>query len=176
MAKRDIKFLVNDIKKATVAAARDACVEIMNSLAEKGPAWTGRYSSAWYALAPGQAPGEDRSTGKVYKYDLRNVPQSRFRENGQFTIVNGMSYASQAQDLTPFDPKRPLVDRPIKPIEGKGKRPEGGKRGELQPGRGNVRTAPLDWYLNYVNGGGLKVDLKTGAKRGFGKFTPRGFG
>ena len=176
MAKRDIKFLLNDIQEASVEAARDACVDIMNSLAKKGPAWTGRYSSAWYALAPGQTAGKARSKGSIYKYDLRNVPKTRFKSEGQFTIVNGMTYADQAQDLSPFDPKDPIKQRPIKPIQKEGVRPEDGKRGELNEGKGNVRTAPLDWYLDYINGGALTNDLKTGAKRGFGRFKPKGFG
>lgn len=176
MAKRDIKFLVNDIKEASVQAAREACVDIMNSLAERGPAWTGKYSSAWYAVPPQGVAGGPRSKNRVYKYDLRHVPVKRFKEGGTYRIRNGMSYADQAQDLAPFDPKDPIKNRPVKPIEEEGKRPQGGRRGDLGPGKGNVRTAPLDWYKDYVNGGQLQKDLKTGAKRGFGKFKPRGFG
>ena len=80
MAKRDIKFLVNDIKEASVQAAREACVDIMNSLAERGPAWTGKYSSAWYALPSGSSPGGPRSKNRVYNYDLRHVPKQRFKD------------------------------------------------------------------------------------------------
>ena len=169
MAKRSIKFLVSDVKAATVEAARNASVDIMNSLAQEGPAWTGRYSSAWYALAEGDSPGTNRSSGRIYKYNLRNVPKGRFKEGQMYTIVNGMSYADQAQDLAPFDPSDPIKQRPIKPVEF-GKRPEGGRRGDLNPGKGNRRTAPLDWYLTYINGGALKRDLAEGAKRGFGTF------
>ena len=176
MPKRDIKFLLNDVKKASVQAAREACVDIMNALSKRGPGWTGKYSSAWYALPPGQVPKGPRSKGQVYKYDLRHVPVQRFKKGGQYTIKNGMAYADQAQDLAPFDPKKPLTKRPIKPIDDEGKRPEGGRRGELGPGEGNLRTAPLDWYLDYINGGGLKKDLDLGARRGFGKFIPKGFG
>ena len=176
MAKRDIKFMLNDIKEASVQAAREACVDIMNSLSERGPAWTGKYSSAWYALPPQKQPGGPRSKGTVYKYDLRHIPVQRFKKGGSYRITNGMSYADQAQDLAPFDPKEPIKKRPVKPIEDEGKRPEKGRRGDLGSGKGNVRTAPLDWYKDYINGGQLNKDLGAGAKRGIGKFKPRGFG
>lgn len=175
MAKRSIKFLVNDVKAATVEAARNASVDIMNSLVKEGPAWTGRYSSAWYALAQGDSPGKNRSENKLYKYDLRNVPKTRFKQGQMYAIVNGMSYADQAQDLAPFNPTDPILRGPIKDVEF-GERPKGGRRGELLSGQANRSTAPLDWYLTYINGGALQADLGKGAKRGFGTFKTRGFG
>lgn len=179
MAKRDIKFMVNDIQQAAVEAARTASVNIMNSLAERGPLWTGKYSSAWYAVPSGQAPGGHRSEGRQYKYDLRNVPATRFKAGTLFRIVNGMPYADQAQDLVPFDPPEQRLRRGALDPERieRGERPEGGKRGELLTGdMSNRRTAPLDWYVTYVNGGSLAKDLADGAKRGFGTYKPRGFG
>ncbi|MGA1073274.1 MAG: hypothetical protein ACO3S3_11495 [Pseudohongiellaceae bacterium] len=179
MAKRDISFLVNDIKEATVEAARNAAVDIMNSLAEKGPVWTGRFSSAWYAVPSDASVGGARSEGKIHKYDLRNVPAARFTAGTLYKIVNGMSYADQAQDFVEFDPpEQRLTKGTIAPDRLiRGERPEGGRRGELNSGRQNNRsTAPLDWYLTYVNGGGLKQDLGAGTRRGFGTYKPRGFG
>ena len=179
MAKRDISFLVNDIKQATVEAARNAAVDIMNSLAEEGPVWTGKFSSAWYAVPDGGSPGGARGEGKVYKYDLRNVPAARFKAGTLYRIVNGMSYADQAQDLVEFDPpKQRLTKGTVAPDRLIfGDRPDGGRRGELNTGgEGNRSTAPLDWYMTYVNGGGLKRDLGTGARRGFGTYKARGFG
>ena len=179
MAKRDIKFLVNDIEKATVEAARNAAVDIMNNLAEAGPAWTGRFSSAWYAIPAGDTPGGPRSEGRIYKYDLRNVPATRFKAGTLYQIINGMDYADQAQDLVPFDPPEERLRRGALDPERieRGERPEGGMRGELlSGGLGNRRTAPLDWYLTYINGGALKRDLSNGVKRGFGTYKPRGFG
>ena len=178
MAKRDIKFLVNDIKQATVQAAQEAAVDIMNSLAEAGPVWTGRFSSAWYAVPEGGSPSGARAEGKVYKYDRRNVPATRFKAGTLYRIVNGMTYASQAQDLDPFDPREELTTGTIRPDKLiRGQRPAGGRRGELlDGGEGNRATAPLDWYVNYINGGALQRDLGTGVKRGFGTFKPKGFG
>jgi hypothetical protein len=179
MASRDIKFLVNDIKEATVKAARNAAVDIMNSLAENGPVWTGRFSSAWYAVEDGATPGGARSEGKIYKYDLRNIPVTRFKAGTLYRIVNGMSYAAQAQDLVEFDPPDEKVRRgTIAPDRLEyGTRPEGGRRGQLLDGGSRNRsTAPLDWYVTYINGGELKRDLGVGARRGFGTYKPKGFG
>jgi len=179
MAKRDIKFMVNDIQQAAVEAARNAAVDIMNSLSARGPLWTGKYSSAWYAVASNQAPGGHRSEGRQYKYDLRNVPATRFKAGTLYRIVNGMSYADQAQDLVPFDPPTERLRKgPVYPKRvDRGERPENGRRGELLEGsQSNRRTAPLDWYVTYINGGALNKDLGTGARRGFGTFKPRGFG
>lgn len=178
MAKRDIKFLVNDIKAATISAARNAAVDIMNSLAEAGPVWTGRFSSAWYAVEDGASAGTSRSEGKIYKYDLRNVPATKFKAGTLYRIVNGMSYAAQAQDLVEFDPpKEKILKAPLMPGRVEyGTRPEGGRRGEIESGGSSNRsTAPLDWYATYINGGELKKDLGTGARRGFGTYKPKGF-
>lgn len=179
MAKRNISFLVNDIKQATIEAARNAAVDIMNSLAQEGPIWTGKFSSAWYAVPDGGSAGGARSEGKVYKYDLRNVPAAKFKAGTLYRIVNGMSYADQAQDLVEFDPPQQRLTKgtvaPDRLILGD--RPAGGRRGELNTGgKSNRSTAPLDWYVTYVNGGGLKQDLGTGARRGFGTYKARGFG
>ena len=86
-----------------------------------------------------------------------------------------MSYSDQARDLVEFDSSDQLRTAPIKPVE-RGDRPPGGRRGELDlTGKKNRRTAPLDWYTTYVNAGNLQKDLGTGAKRGFGRYKPRGF-
>jgi hypothetical protein len=178
MAKRDIKFLINDIKEATITAAREAAVDIMNSLATQGPVWTGKFSSAWYAVPSGGSAGGARKSdlSEVYRYDKRNVPTTRFKAGNLYKVVNGMSYAAEAMDLVPFKATG-RVPAPIKPEKiDTGNRPAGGRRGDLSAkGSSNRATAPLDWYLTYVNGGGLNRDLKTGASRGFGTFKPRGF-
>jgi len=178
MAKRDIKFLINDIQEATVYAAQEAAVNIMNSLAQAGPVWTGKFSSAWYAVPKGGSPSGPRSEGKVYKYDRRNVPATKFKSGTLYRIVNGMDYAAQAQDMDPFDPRKELTTGTIRPDKlRRGHRPTNGRRGELLDGsESNRATAPLDWYVTYINGGALHKDLGSGLKRGFGTFKPKGFG
>lgn len=172
---RNIKFLVDDIKEATVSATREASVQIMNGLAQDGPAWTGKFSSAWYALPEGGSPGGHRSEGQVYNYQTNDVPITKFRSGVVYRIVNGMEYADQALDLVPFDPKnreRPLRS-PIGSLEPLGTRPLNGRRGELLNGSGQNRsTAPLDWFPTYTGGGRLKEDLGAGVRKGFDTYKP----
>lgn len=173
---RDISFLVKDIKDATVRAAREACVEIMNGLAEEGPAHTGRFSSAWYALPSGATPGGARAEGQIYKYSLRNVPKTRFASTGIYRIVNGMSYADEALDLVPHTYEEFTDVEPLKPRI-YGTRDDGNTRGEVYGGGNNWRTAPADWWPTFNSGGRMKELLAKGANRGFLTFgKAQGFG
>lgn len=170
---KSFKDLVNDMKEVVNNAARNAAVEIMNGLVEAGPAYSGQFSSAWYAVEPGQAPGGPRSAGgHTYKYDLRNVPQARFRSGTYYEIVNGTDYAAQALDLeegvfrTQYDSDGNILD-PVKDPIAVGTR-TGAKRGQVSSGAGfAVSTAPLDWYVTYTSGGAMQRDLGNGVRLGF---------
>lgn len=176
---RDFRHLLKDIKELVNNSARTAAVEIMNGLAEAGPAYSGQFSSAWYAVEPGQQAGGPRSAGgHVYKYDLRNVPVSKFKSGTYYEIVNGASYAAQALDLaegafrTQYDAEGNILD-PVKDPVAVGKR-TGSKRGQVSSGTGfAVSTAPLDWYVTYTSGGAMQRDLGNGVKLGF-RQGPRG--
>lgn len=176
---KDFRHLVKDMKKLVTASARSAAVEIMNGLAEAGPAYSGQFSSAWYAVEPGQQPGGPRSAGgHIYKYDLRNVPALRLKAGVYYEIVNGTSYAPQALDLaegvfrTQYDNEGNILD-PVKDPVAVGTR-TGSRRGQVSSGAGfAVSTAPLDWYVTYTNGGALQRDLGNGVKIGF-RQGPRG--
>ena len=176
---RDFKNLLNDAKELVNQSARQAAVEIMNGLAETGPAYSGQFSSAWYAVEPGQEAGGPRSAGgDIYKYDLRDVPKARFRSGTYYEIVNGTSYAAQALDLeegvfrTQYDENGNILD-PVKDPIAVGSR-FGDKRGQVSSGSGfAVSTAPLDWYVTYTNGGAMQRDLGNGVKLGF-RQGPRG--
>jgi len=176
---RDFKHLLNDLKEVVTTGARHAAVEIMNSLAEQGPAYSGQFSSAWYAVEPGQTPGGPRSAGNnIYKYDLRNVPKTKFRTGTYYEIVNGADYAPQALDLeegrfqTQYDDAGNILE-PLKTPVAVGTR-TGPKRGQVSNGEGfAVSTAPLDWYVTYTNGGAMQRDLGNGVRIGF-RQGPRG--
>lgn len=169
---RDFKNLVRDMKELVTNSARTAAVEIMNGLVEAGPGFSGQFSSAWYAVEPGQSPGGPRSSGNnLYKYDLRNVPRARFRTGTYYEIVNGADYAPQALDLEPGSFIR--IGEPIKSPVAEGFR-YGDKRGQVSSGDGDsISTAPLDWYVTYTNGGAMQRDLGNGVRVGF-RQGPRG--
>jgi len=172
---RDIKFLVKDIQAATVEAAQEACVEIMNGLVEAGPGYSGAFSSAWYAVPAGSSAGGPRSSGSLYRYDKRNVPKTRFTAGTLYQIVNGASYAAEAMDLVPGRFESQLDERdPVKDPVAVGSR-FGTRRGEVRNGPGfAISTAELDWWDKYNAAGSLSKDLAKGVRQGFGK--ARGFG
>lgn len=169
---RDIKFLVKDIEEATVRAAQSAAVQIMNGLAQAGPAYTGSFSSAWYAVPKGGTAGGPRASGRIYRYDKRNVPLAKFAAGTWYKIVNGAPYADEAMDLVPYVPENFRKQTPVK-SQTTGSRPQGGRRGELSGAGGNTSTAPLDWWPRYNAAGQLDADLARGFRAGFG--TARGF-
>jgi len=174
MPRNDLKFLVKDIETATIKGAQEACVQIMNGLAQAGPAYTGRFSSAWYAVPRGGAVGGARSSGRIYTYDKRNVPLARFQEGTWYHIVNGMKYADEAMDLVPFTYDEEFKKQDAVKPQRTGTRPPGGTRGEIAGAGRNTSTAPLDWWSKYSVAGELQADLAKGFRRGFG--TARGFG
>jgi hypothetical protein len=172
--------LRRDVDESVVTALRRAAVQIMNELADAGPGYSGEFSSAWYAVPPGGSPGSNRSTDRMYTYDLRNVPKSRFKnlkEGTYYEIVNGMDYAPQALDLEPGE-FRSQVDDDQKLIPPKKTPVDVGKR--VGPFRGNVvddtdipkrvpavSTAEPNWYNTYSSGGALSKSFKQGVKLGF---------
>ena len=190
MAAKKFKDLIPDVSESVKKSLRQASVEIMNGLVKSGPAYSGEFSSAWYALPPGQSPGGSRSKGKEYRYDLRNVPKAKFKElkpGAYYEIVNGMDYAPQALDLEEgrFRSQRDDDGKIIPPIKRnpvvEGGRRTGYFRGQVTEAKGGeaISTAQQDWYNNYIRGGGMERDLGQGVKLGFrdGPLgTKKGFG
>jgi len=177
MAAKKFKDLIPDVSESVKKALRQASVEIMNGLVKSGPAYSGEFSSAWYAVQPGETPGKNRSTGRIYRYDLRNVPKSKFknlRQGTYYEIANGMEYAPYALDLEPGSFRSQLdengdIIKPIKqPVAEDGRR-TGQLRGQVTGGQGgiSISTAPLDWYNTYVQGAALERDFGRGVKLGF---------
>jgi hypothetical protein len=162
--------LRRDVDESVVRALRQAAVQIMNELADAGPGYSGEFSSAWYAVPPGGSTGSNRSTDRMYTYDLRNVPKSKFKklkEGTYYEIVNGMDYAPQALDLEPGEFVQP-EDEPIKDPVNRGER-TGDFRYEVvgnEP-EGAVSTAKANWYNTYSSGGALSKSFEQGVKLGF---------
>ena len=155
--KRDLN---RRIREATQLAVRNTAVKIMNDLAEAGPEWSGRLKNAWVADAVGQKIG--KSTG--YPYSLRSVPALKTDIKSveatpvKISVFNKTTYFAYAADLLPgkFWAKE---DGP-KGYARSGERNVGdngvGFRGDLGGEGTNKSTASLDWYVNYLKGGGMK--------------------
>jgi hypothetical protein len=180
MAKRDLKFFVKDLEKATVEGVRTACVEILNDLVAAGPAYSGEFSSSWYVVTPGSGPGGARSSTGLYKYDLRNVPKAKFNKIGQYTILNTAPHADVAMDLVPYG-SQDFEDFGERVVTTKkldlGKRNEGDTRGQVSGKGSNTSSAPPDWWPTFGTGGALSSAVSKGFSKGFVRFgKARGFG
>lgn len=156
---RDAYKWVNDI-------SRSAAKEIMNGLADAGPAWSGEFRDSWVAYAAAGGVG-----GGAYPYKLSDIPQlpltkREARRVVKFTIENVAPHKLIALDIA--DVPREEFRYPGFPPEGdivaRGTRPDTGKRGEVS-GSGDARsTAPLDWYPLFVQGGKMQKALQRGVR------------
>lgn len=179
--KNDISKMSEDIQRAAISALRNAAKEVLNDLAQAGPAWSGEFRESWYVeTADGERAAS--SKGPDGKYNLFNIPlpgkQGR-SARGQFTkaslpsnigkiellIGNSSPYAQEAMDLIPgqffypgFEPKGQVV--------AKGKR-YNEIRGNVRGSGNNRSTAPLHWYDTYMGGGAFSAAVKRGARAGF---------
>lgn len=148
-------------------AARNAAKEIMNDLAEAGPNWSGEFQDSWVAHAPG-----GKSGAGAYPYTLSDIPKlpptrREAQRKVKFIIENIASHAPIALDLVDV-PREAFMYPGYGPqgdVVARGTRPDSGKRGEVQSGRGNARsTAPLDWYILFTKGGKMDKALERGVR------------
>ena len=168
---RSISELNRDLRRRTQSAARHAAAEIMNDLAKAGPVWSGEFANSWVANAPGVGSGKQGS----FPYTIRDTPAlpdtiAATERNPKLVITNTTDYAMQAMDLEEGKfynpgtaPKGPVV------LEGKrtGRmRTDISSTGEEPTSRA---TAPRDWFITYVNGGGLQKSLANGVKIAFAR-------
>jgi hypothetical protein len=169
-ARNDIRNLGPDALNAINQACRHAAVEIMNDLGRAGPAYSGIFRDSWIAIPVGQ--GASGSAGGDYPYQISDIPNLSLtrREVGRvtkFTIENTQPYAALALDLEEGVFFPPDEFGPIKTPVKEGNR-TGNRRGNVTDGNGEAKsTAELDWYVTYVNGGGMQKALEKGVKLGF---------
>ena len=146
----DFSTWINNIKSEVAEEASEA---IIRQLQIKGPYWTGNFAGAWEARVgnvniPADQKSLDRdqdvndegkSTRQMETYVVEQAPKGK-KGNLQYTIDNRMEYRDVAKDLIPDS--------------------TGTIRGE-KPGR----TAPLNWYRTYLEGGGLQTTLALATNR-----------
>ena len=168
-----------DINRKIARGIQEFAVKSMNTLAQQGPAWTGEFSASWGFAPRGITPNTAGTTGKIYKYTKNDVPINyieRYIRDGytEFAIINTSPHANEAIDGTQATFKYPGFDA-IKERELGDGRDNPSFRYEIggvfqgsDPDEAPAsRTADPDWYLTYVQGGGLQVDLKNGFSVGF---------
>lgn len=150
------KAVSDDAKYRINLATRKAMVDVMNDLAEKGPAYSGAFRDSWIAIPKGS--GASGSTGGEYPYQLNSVPRlsikgKEARRVVVFEIANTAPYAEIALDLVEGKFIKPEYE-PLGGVEFgvlMGKR-FGRTRGQVAEGQSgaNVSTANLDWYTTYA--------------------------
>ena len=170
--RNDIRNMAPDMLKAINGACRQAAVEIMNDLGRLGPAYSGEFRDSWVAVPVGT--GARGSINGEYPYQLSDVPELSLTRREvaravKFSIENTQPYAEYALDLIEGRFYPPDKFGPIKEPVQTGSRPSGlSKRGDVTAGTGDAKsTAELDWYVTYVQGGGLQKGLEKGVKLGF---------
>jgi hypothetical protein len=144
----------------------------MNDLGEQGPAYSGEFRDSWIAVPVGK--GASGRAGGDYPYQISDVPELSLSRREvaratKFTIENTQPYAAYALDLKEGRFYPPDEFGPLKAPVREGSRAPGlTKRGEVTPGEGRAKsTADLDWYVNYIRGGGMQQALERGVKLGF---------
>ena len=179
---RNVKFLTKDIKKAVSKGGKIASVQIMRSLSQKGPYFTGSFSSSWYSYDPKKKKvGKPRQqVGSRYLYKDTDVKgtvipvrlNKMLNEMTLYTIENTSDYVAQALDFKAYI-KRPPFPEPG-PDYGKGffivgHRDSGSPRGGVKPLRtgdgDHSSSAPLDWWTTYASSE-MQKDSKIGFRAG----------
>ena len=173
-AKIKARLLEDQIQDELATGIQSFAVKSMNSLAQKGPAWTGEFSASWGFAPAGRTPDTPGTTGQIYKYTKNDAPVrdiKRFLKDGlsKFNIVNTSPHAAIATDEEEsyFAPPEEQPD-PIKiPIKFGTERPDDSHlRYQIRYREGDKITSQItaekDWFTTYLKGGGLQKDLTTG--------------
>ena len=169
--KKDFSRIGRDIRALVNRSAKLAAVEMMNDLAEKGPDWRGTFQNSW--VADSYTGGNGSKTS--YPYSETSVPdlglsiaESRSSLIGKifsYTIYNAAPHAEIALDLKPGDTYFRPTPEPDGQIANQGMR-KSMIRGDVvtDADGGAITTAPLDWYVTYLGGGGALKALEVGVK------------
>ena len=182
----EIPELSKDIKRVHINAVNKLLPllgeEVVSRLQQAGPSWTGRYSNSWQIEVAGvkstgtRNPGEpkpvkspkikladaraNRVSRNEIKLEIRNLARSRgyAQDEKQGRFRRGKAGTKKIG----VEPKTKLGKRPGKFTETTTGRVIGfrGDIGGGKPGVISSRTAPLDWFDTFKDGGELKRIIK----------------
>lgn len=154
--------------------------DIVSDLQEAGPSWTGSFSNSYQIATSSGVTGGTGQPGEPRPVNALVLTGPELVSNGtKYTISNTSEHADIALDLA----SRSDWERPGgRPQTAKGKaawalesntsdgRNNPSRRGEIGGGdtKGeSSRTAPLDWYDNYIKGGKIDKTIKLQMDRAF---------
>lgn len=163
MARNELRRFAENLDRfATAAFSRApaaAAEKTVADLQQRGPIWSGRFSNSWQIATESRVSSGSGQPGWPTKVGapLLSGKELVFKPVVKYTISNFATgpqgpYALKAMDLEEDKFINPGTN-PLKPAD-RGTR-VGGIRGNLTAtGQGpNRRTAPLDWFTDYVQGG-----------------------
>ena len=190
MAKNGIGQLLKDLDRIVPSlifnGPVNSAIKVVTELQDRGPSWSGKFSNSWVIKTPSKTftcpnfgqPGEPRRIEKL-SVTGREVLASEFLKNSiVFEIFNdsplnysGVAYKDYALDKKEGRPYRNEVWG-LKPQTNKGRsslqtvntgRKPTSRRGDIGGGSSNSmssRTAPLDWFPTYVQGGEINRAIR----------------
>lgn len=166
-SRKDVSQMPKDLRKLYNDMARLAAVEIMNGLADAGPAWSGEFRDSWVATPFG--PTASYVSGGSYPYQVNDIPEypltvKEVARVKKYEISNVSEHAEIALDLKEGKFRRQDTP-PVKPIVESGTRRSGIRGDVVTDAEGKATsTAPQDWYFTYIQGGAMADALKEGVQ------------
>ena len=188
-----------DMESLPLFGAIKAAERTVDELQAEGPSWTGRFSNSWQIEGPqGQTVKGDGRPGEAKPLRFREGPftgpqavatlfrTNRFKDKVVFKISNFSPHAAEAIDAVEHEPKYYQQGWRISPdgpetqqgkanfdLETSGRRRSSvrGQTGGGDPNSLSSKTAPLDWFATFAEGGRLdkaiKVEMDAALRRAF---------
>ena len=150
--------------------------DIVSDLQEAGPSWTGSFSNSYQIATSSGVTGGTGHPGEPRPVNALVLTGKELVLDGtKYTISNTSEHADIALDLVSRSDwerpgGRPQTAKGMAAWELGGGRDNPSRRGEIDGGdtKGeSSRTAPLDWYDNYIKGGKIDKTIKLQMDRAF---------
>ena len=169
MAKNDFKKLVKWADRAAVNLLYEgrakAAEAVITDLQKLGPIWTGQFSNSWRLnTSIGSKSGGSGQKGQPVPVKAPSLSGADVRNKllgSPFSVDNTANYAGIATDKETGKFINPN-EKPLNQDRVSYGNRSRGFRGEPYPNAGskgiegpNRATAPLDWFENYLKGGGV---------------------
>lgn len=164
------------------ADLRKAAEQTVTDLQKAGPLWSGEFANSWIIeTSGGSKSATSRRTGlpQPVQAPFLSGAEVYRKPEVKYKIYNVAPHAGAAIDYVPsafFRPREfpvPLqedVDPKKVKFGDRGSAIRGNLSGANDFEGPNARTAPLDWYDNYLDGGYIDRTIKVAMDRAFKKF------
>ena len=150
--------------------------DIVSDLQEAGPSWTGSFSNSYQIATSSGVTGGTGQPGEPRPVNALVLTGKELVLDGtKYTISNTSEHADIALDLVSRSNwtrpgGRPQTAKGMAAWKLGGGRDNPSRRGEIDGGdtKGeSSRTAPLDWYDDYIKGGKIDKTIKLQMDRAF---------